>query len=102
VLNGDGSKSVLRLSARPGETVRLSAASTADPDGHPVDVSWFVYREAGTFAGDVALVASSGPETSFVAPPVKEPVTIHVVLEARDAGSPPLWAYRRAVVTVRP
>jgi hypothetical protein len=102
VLNGDDSKGALRLTVRPGEAVRLSAEGTVDPDGHAVSLSWFVYREAGTFTGEVALGAGSGTQTSFVAPSVKDPATIHVVLEARDSGSPPLWAYRRAVVTVRP
>ncbi len=102
VLNGDDSREALRLTVRPGETVRLSAEATADPDGHAVSLSWFVYREAGTFTGEVTLGAGSGTQTSFVAPSVKDPVTIHVVLEARDSGSPPLWAHRRAVVTVRP
>ena len=102
VLNGDDSKEALRLNVRPGETVRLSAEGTVDPDGQAVSLSWFVYREAGTFPGEVALGAGRGTETSFVAPGVKDPATIHVVLEASDSGSPPLWAYRRAVVTVRP
>ena len=102
VLNGDDSKEALRLTVRPGETVRLSAEGPADPDGHAVSLSWFVYREAGTFTGEIALASASGRETSFVAPSVEDPATIHVVLEARDSGSPPLWAYRRAVVTVRP
>jgi hypothetical protein len=102
VLNGDASRSVLRLDARAGESVRLSAEGTRDPDGHALELSWWVYREAGTFAGAVELPVSRGEGTSFVAPAVKQPATIHVILEVKDSGSPPLWAYRRAVVTVRP
>jgi hypothetical protein len=35
-------------------------------------------------------------------PKVKRPETLHIILEVRDSGSPNLWAYRRAVVTIRP
>ena len=40
--------------------------------------------------------------TSFVAPRVKKPATIHVVLQVKDNGTPPLFSYRRAVITVNP
>ena len=102
VLNGDSTRRVLELDARPGDTVKLSAAGSHDPDGHPLTTTWFVYREAGTFEGDVSLNATSGEATSFVASSVHEPATIHVVLQLEDQGRPSLFAYRRAVVTVRP
>jgi hypothetical protein len=35
-----------------------------------------------------------------VAPTVRQPQTIHVILQLADAGTPRLFAYRRAVVTV--
>jgi hypothetical protein len=62
--------------------------------------SWFVYREAGSFTGEVLLVNATGESTSFVAPTVRQPQTIHVILQLADAGTPRLFAYRRAVVTV--
>jgi hypothetical protein len=102
VLNGDATKALLELNARPGETVALSAAGSKDPDGHDIDTHWFVYREAGTFNNEVRLTASSGEKTSFVAPAVKQPATIHVILQLKDGGNPPLFSYRRAIVTVRP
>ena len=36
--------------------------------------------------------------TRFVAPKVGEPTQFHVILEARDAGKPALYAYRRAII----
>ena len=52
MLNGDASKRVLELTARPGETVTLSAAGSNDPDGNALTKTWFVYPEAGTFNGE--------------------------------------------------
>ena len=104
VLNGDQSIEVLRLSARPGETVKLTAAGSDDPDGDAVSSNWMIYREAGTLKADIRLTSDSGPETSLTVPTPprgspSEP-TIHVILTVRDAGEPSLVAYRRAVITV--
>jgi len=51
---------------------------------------------------DIRLGAAGGPTTRFTAPEVRQTQTIHVVLRLQDDGRPPLCAYRRAVVTVRP
>ena len=101
VLNGDGGKRILRIPARAGDPVKLSAAGSRDPDGDRLNYHWFVYREAGTCRGEVSLEAR-GPEARFTAPGARRPCQIHVVCEVIDDGSPPLHSYRRAVVTVEP
>jgi hypothetical protein len=109
VLNGDETKRVIQLEAKAGATVTLSAAGSKDPDGDAVAWTWFVYREAGGFRGDVALDATNGATTTFVIPPAgpsgpsgpRNP-TIHVILTVQDNGAPSLVAYRRAVVGVGP
>ena len=102
VLNGDTTKQVLEIEARPGETVSLSAEGSRDPDGDVFTTSWFVYREAGSYRDPVSLSDTGGPHTRMVAPDVKTPETVHVILQLEDQGRPHLFAYRRAVVTVRP
>jgi hypothetical protein len=102
VLNGDRTKDVLNLSATAGETIALSAEGSSDPDGNTVRTKWWVYREAGSFRGELALSSSEGDKTSLIAPAVKKPETIHVILQLEDEGAPRLFAYRRAVITVNP
>ena len=102
VLNDVPGTEVVRVSARAGETVALSAEGTTDPDGNAVDLSWIVYREAGTCEGETRHTAAAGPTTSLVAPMPKEPCTLHVILQARDNGEPRLYSYRRAIITVAP
>jgi hypothetical protein len=102
ILNGDRTKEIVELSAKPGETVTLSAAGSSDPDGNTLRTTWFVYREAGTFNGEVTLSAATGPQTTLVAPAVKARQTIHVILQLEDDGTPNLVAYRRAILTVQP
>ena len=100
VLNGDASKDVLETTAKPGATVTLSCAGSKDPDGNNLERTWFVYPEAGSYRGAVKLSSQSGETTSLVAPPVGKPETIHVILQLRDDGVPPLYSYRRAVVKI--
>lgn len=102
VLNGDRTKNVMEIAAKAGEKVMLSAEGSSDPDDDKLTVQWFVYKEAGTFIGDVTLTAAKGETTGFIAPEVKEPVTIHIILQVRDNGSPNLFAYRRAIVNIVP
>lgn len=106
VLNGDPTKRVLELTARTGETVTLSAAGSRDPDGDAVACTWRVYREAGTFPGEIALSATRGETTSLMVPALDAKLpgdsTLHVILTATDSGTPPLIAYRRAILTLKP
>ncbi|MDZ7317412.1 MAG: DUF1593 domain-containing protein [candidate division KSB1 bacterium] len=101
VLQGDASKRVLQITARPGEKIELSTEGTFDPDGNKLQERWFVYREAGTFEGEVNLKVDKR-RVFFTVPEAKEPATIHLIFEARDNGSPNLFAYRRAVVSITP
>lgn len=110
LLNGDKSRRVLEVPCRAGETVRLSAEGTSDPDGQAVQLRWWIYPEASglrdktgnRFPADVRLNGDSGPSTSLVAPQVTKPETIHIVLEVQDRGTPSLYAYRRAILKIEP
>jgi hypothetical protein len=102
VLNGDRSQTILYASAKAGERVALSAAGSSDPDGDAIHISWFIYPEAGTFPGECQLDAAEGGTTSFIAPQVAQPDSLHVVLALSDEGTPSLTRYRRAVVTLNP
>ncbi len=102
VLNGARGKGIVALRAAPGDTVKLSAEGSGDPDGDGITLSWFQYREAGTCPEAVGLFAAEGPASGFVAPQVERECTVHVILTVRDNGEPPLVGYRRAIVTLKP
>jgi len=104
VLDGDKSKSIVRLNAKIGETVKLSSAGSSDPDGNETASNWMIYREAGTLKGDLKLTRTKGVETSLTIPQPgrgspKSP-TVHVILTVEDNGTPSLVAYRRAIITI--
>ena len=101
-LNDDSTQRQVELTVSSGQGVRLSSAGSSDVDGHGFVRSWFTYPEAGTCRAEVSLTSADGETTSFVAPVVERPVTLHVVLQLEDHGTPSLFAYRRAVITIRP
>ena len=102
VVNGVAGKDVLELTATPGERISLSAEGTSDPDGDALRYRWFLYPEAGTYAGKLELQTAATGRASFVAPKADKPQTVHVILEVKDGGNPSLVSYRRVIVTLRP
>ncbi|WP_116949048.1 DUF1593 domain-containing protein [Jiangella endophytica] len=91
----------LDLTRKPGQPVVLTPRVT-DPDGDDVALTWWQYREAGTYPGSVDLTTNAGGVTRFRVPADAQPgQTIHLILEATDDGTPALTHYQRVVVTVR-
>ncbi|KHS64669.1 hypothetical protein RC77_19465 [Pectobacterium brasiliense] len=108
VLNGQAGRSIVTFSVKSGETVTLSADGSHDRDGDKVNYTWWQYKEPTAtaigvhFAPEVKLANESGMQTQFVAPDVKVPTPFHIILQAKDEGTPNLFSYRRAIVTVMP
>ena len=99
LLNGVAGTEVLRFHSRPGQTLRLDASGTSDPDGDALDFEWFVYPEAGTYRGQVTLDGVHSPAANLRVPADAAGHAIHVVVAVTDHGEPPLTRYRRAVIT---
>lgn len=91
-----------RVSARPGETVRLEGV-TSDPDGNVVTVRWWRWKEVDTYPGQVRVSNPASLATSLHVPSDATPgQTIQLILEATDNGTPPLTRYQRVIVFVMP
>ena len=92
------------ITIRSGETFRLNADGTYDPDGDSVSYLWFQYREAGTYPGLVSFrpYAANLYSLPVTAPEVDTEQTIHFILKVTDKGTPPLTRYKRVIVTVLP
>jgi hypothetical protein len=91
-----------RISARPGETVRLEGA-TFDPDGNAVTVKWWRWKDVDTYPGEVTFSNPTSLATSMQVPAdaIAEQ-TIRLILEATDNGTPMLTSYQRVVISVSP
>ena len=100
VLQGDKSKAVATMRVTSGQRINLSAAGTHDPDGDGLSYHWFVYKEAGTFTGNVTIENNTSVEAYLVTPQVKEPKSLHIILQVKDDGRPCLTSYRRMIITI--
>ena len=89
-----------RLSARPGETIRLAGA-TSDPDGNAVSVRWWRWKDVDTYPGTVTLSNPTALTTTLKVPSdAVAGQTIQLVIEATDDGTPALTRYQRVVIVV--
>jgi hypothetical protein len=95
----DSSGKSLFAQAPVGKPFRLSAAGTTDPDGDRLRYRWYVYPEAGTYAGKPAIADSGSVQAMLQVPTDAAGKTIHVLLEVTDDSAPALTRYRRVVVT---
>ncbi len=101
VVNGDHSKQILEMSVSPNSRVTLDATGSSDPDGDPLEYSWFYYEEPGSYEGDVVIQNESSPIADVHIPSEANGQSIHVILELQDDGTPQLRAYRRVILNVR-
>jgi hypothetical protein len=101
-LNGNFSTEVVLIPAKAGSAVKLSAEGTdAGDDGQRAEVTWWIYPEAGSVEG-ARLSRTEGLNTELILPATKKPGTVHAILQAKDNGTPALYAYRRAIIEVTP
>ncbi|MEM9646224.1 MAG: DUF1593 domain-containing protein, partial [Planctomycetota bacterium] len=92
--------SIIRLSALPGQRVSFDASPSSDPDGDGFQTTWWIYREAGTHKGELAI-DSSNASASLSIPTDAAGGEIHVILELVDESEiVPLHDYRRIVLNV--
>jgi hypothetical protein len=101
------------LTVRRGDTVRLSAASSSDPDGDALSYEWFYYGEAGSFtfasgrSGQPLDIRGFDQREAFFVVPRQGLMppgtgTMHIILAVTDHGTPRLTRYRRVIVNVQP
>ena len=102
VLNGDTTEQVLQISAAPGSSVVLNAVGSSDPDGDALTYSWSFYSQPSSYTGSVNIQNSTSPTATVAIPADATNKTIHVILQLNDNGTPNLYAYRRAVITMAP
>jgi hypothetical protein len=106
--NGADGQRAIEITAAVGAQVTLDAAGSRDPDHDRIAYRWWQYPEPSIPAFDLVrppdlqIQGDTSIRASFVVPSVTRRTSFHVILEARDDGTPPLTSYRRVIVTVDP
>ena len=98
--NDDGDE-VINIHANPGERIELDASLSSDPDKDELEFLWWIYSEAGTYAGDIYIEQASNALTLLDVPTGAASKEIHLILEIKDKNPiASLFDYRRIVITV--
>ena len=98
VINGSEGLQSFSIEAKAGDTIRLDASKTMDPNGDKLSFLWWQQPEIGK-----TKVAIAQPEESVItiqipAETCKE--TIHIICEVHDDGPFHLVSYRRIQVHI--
>lgn len=100
VVNGDKGLQPIIIKVEAGSSVALDAGKSSDPDGNMLTYKWSVYKEPGSYKGDVKIEGGNSEKCKVHIPADAAGKTIHIILELTDEGSPALTAYRRAVLNI--
>ena len=101
MVNGDDSDDILFVKSLAGEEMEFDAGGSVDPDKNKLHYKWWIYQEAGTYAGQIRLNEAQNPKVKFTVPTGAAGKQIHLILEVKDEGvGAPLFDFRRVVIDV--
>ena len=101
VIDGDSTETILFKTLKAGDPVSIDGSATFDPDQDAINYSWWIYKEAGTYQGDIDLKSANRSKISFQVPKDASGKKIHLVFEGSDVNPiASLYDYRRIVINV--
>jgi hypothetical protein len=114
VVNGKAGTAPIELNVQAGQSIKLDASQSSDPDGQPLHFHWFHYAEAGSADGNLASLTLTGADTPQLTVradspcrplwlpmvPCKGDGVAHIILAVTDEGTPRLTSYRRVILHV--
>lgn len=100
VIGKDSSLRCIYATTAPGKTLRFDASASDDPDGDNLHWNWSIYKEAGSYEGDVVTDGSDSANCQVFIPGDASGKTIHLILKLTDDGTPALTSYRRIVINI--
>ena len=83
----------------PGDEISLDASNSSDPDGDKLEFNWWQYYDADSCEEKIKINNSNSARASFIVPD-NPGQKIHIILEVKDNGSPPLTSYQRIIFSI--
>jgi hypothetical protein len=100
VVNDHHGPSPLVLHAKAGDTIRLNASKTSDPDRHAMHFHWWQQSEIGT--AKLTIDDARNVVVSIGIPADAAGQTLHLVCEVCDHGTFNLTSYLRIIIEIAP
>ena len=98
VVNDHKGPSPLVINAKAGETIRLDASKSKDPDGDAIQFLWWQQPEIGTA---ILAIDDSGKRVINVhIPSDATDQALHLVCEVSDNGANNLKSYQRIIIQI--
>ena len=98
IINGSKGFNPIHIHVNAGESLRLDASRSIDPDGDKLTCLWWQQPEIGHT--NAAINQSEQSVASIQIPNNAENDTIHVICEVHDDGPYHLVSYRRIIVEI--
>lgn len=99
VINGSEGLQPIHIQAKAGDSIRLDASSSIDPDGDKLFFLWWQQPEIGK--AKAAIDPSNQSIATIQIPSEVTSDTIHIICEVHDEGPFHLVSYRRIIVEIR-
>ncbi len=99
VINDLAGNSVIELKGNPGQTIKLDASRSTDPDKDALTFRWSYYKEASSYTGVVSITDPTNKVQNLPVPKDIGESKIHIILEVTDDGAPALVTYRRVIIS---
>jgi len=101
-VDGDKTDTILHIKTKPGKQLTFDAQASYDPDGDSLSFGWWIYKEAGTYAGEITIDNQDQSVATLHIPKDAKGKQIHLVLEIKDDNPiASLYDYRRIVIDVK-
>ena len=99
MINGHQGPSPLVIDAQAGETIRLDASKSKDPDGNAIRFHWWQQKEIGS--AKLTIDDASQRIVSVHIPADATGQTLHLVCEVSDNGAFSLKSYQRIMIQIK-
>ena len=98
VINGNDGLQPIHIQAKAGESIRLDASSSIDPDGDKLTFLWWQQPEIGKTRATID--PSNQSIVTIQIPSDVTSDTIHIICEVHDDGPFHLVSYRRIIIEI--